>query len=219
MLVRKMRTYVEILLITAVAIGASGCSTSATEIQAPGAISSATDTRNDGTTDEETPEAEGRPQKEDGWTLFNCEGVIIAIPDEYIDRLIIRDERIEREDATVLLSVYERKSVEEYEKDGGERYKKGFMFSISRCTPALYELYRDPWIGGMELFAKDNDYYYGFVSGHDPWAGVYRQNDEMTGMDWYNEFTELLDIGPTIVDEIMARNNNLASWSDSDIIK
>ena len=145
--------------------------------------------------------------------LNDCSGLTIAIPNKYIDSMIIRNEKIERDDATVLISVYERRSVEDYEKDGGERFGMGGLFSILRFTQAQYDMFLNSPSDGMMIFARDNDYYYCYAFGTDPWAGAYRINNGMSEADWW-EFNSLLGMGDRIVADMITRNTGLTVYSE-----
>ena len=147
-------------------------------------------------------------------TLYNCDGLTVAIPSKYIDSLIIRNEITERDDGTVLISLYERKSVEDYEKDGGERFGMGCLFSIFRFTQAQHEMFLSTTGDGLMIFANDDDYYYCYAFGTDPWAGAYRHSNTMTDEDWW-EFNSLLRIGNKIVADMITRNSNLTIHSEA----
>ena len=57
----------------------------------------------------------------------------------------------------MLISVYERKSVGDYEKDGGERFGKGLLFSILKYTQAQHEMFLSTTSDGLMIFANDDD--------------------------------------------------------------
>jgi len=127
--------------------------------------------------------------------------------------LIVRTEPFKAYLGTPLVSVYERKSVEDYEKDGGERYEKGGIFTITRFSRADYEAYLCSAGDGMRMFARDDENFYCYVYGTDPWAGAYRRDGGYID-DWMSEFDELLCFGDLVVDDMIARNGmtEFDSW-------
>jgi len=143
-------------------------------------------------------------------TLYEKLGLTIAIPNEYIDQLLIFTNS---ESETNLISVYEKRSYEESMADHG--FKAGAMFSIARYTQAQYELVLSTDGSGKSFFARDDNYYYSWVQPTD--VQFYRSgNDNLdTGSDGWNAWIVLHKKRDEIGEDFIARNN-LTAYSDSE---
>ena len=95
-------------------------------------------------------------------TIYTVDGLRIPIPTEYLDRLEIRTEPYpDGDDPKILISVYEKKSIEDAARDFPDRQGNyGYLFSIARRSERLYE----DWIAheypGESVFARDGSIYY-----------------------------------------------------------
>ena len=87
-------------------------------------------------------------------TLYKRDGLSIAIPKEYVDRLLI--DPVDHDDERTLISAYQ-KTV--YDKYPG----MGLLFHIVRYTEAEYEQALSAVDTGLSFFGKDDTHYYGFA--------------------------------------------------------
>lgn len=97
----------------------------------------------------------------DNVTLYDCDGLSVAIPNEHIDQLIIQTAD-ELDDGMTLITVYEKASADAAAADGLDGDGFGLLFSIVRYEQAQYEQYLCGDSFGLFFFAKDGDKYYGF---------------------------------------------------------
>ncbi|NLT15790.1 MAG: M56 family metallopeptidase [Clostridiales bacterium] len=149
-------------------------------------------------------------------TLYDCSGLSVAIPNEYIQQLVvIADPESEAAEAGVLVSVYEKQSYEESRADYGEEGTAGFLFSIVRYTQAQYEQFLCSDGSGYSFFAKDNTYYYGWVTATD--VQFYRSGGQIrdTDSDEWKAWEALYEGCNAIKDDFIARNH-LTAYSDSE---
>ena len=193
--------------------GISGCArTSApapAESTAPVSAQAAVNTHEAVNTSDATP-----PSGEDV-TLYEKYGLTVAIPNAYIDRLVVVTEPAwELLEDTCLLSVYEKQSYEESLADYGEEAFAGFMFSIARYTRAQYEQFLSSDGSGQSFFAVDGTYYYGWFVATD--VQFYRSGGEINieSDDW-KSWIELCENSLGIRDDFIARNS-LTPYSDSE---
>lgn len=149
-------------------------------------------------------------------TLYEKYGLKIAIPNAYADKLLVFTEP-KWEDAanTTLISVFEKKSYEDGEVDIGEDSYMGFLFSIVRYTQAQYEQFLCSDGSGLNFFAKDAMYYYGWATATD--VQFYRSGSMTINTDSYdwkvwNELNENLTV---IKGDFIARNR-LTAYSDDE---
>lgn len=139
----------------------------------------------------------------------------VAIPNEYLDQLlIITEPEWELVDGTILISVYEKQSYEESQKDMGEDVHMGFLFSIARYTQKQYEQFLGSDGSGQSFFARDDTYYYGYFTATDV---QYYRSDGMivTESDDWKAWEELYRMGGLVTTDMIARNG-LTAYSDSE---
>jgi beta-lactamase regulating signal transducer with metallopeptidase domain len=142
-------------------------------------------------------------------TLYNCDGLTLAIPNEYADRLYFPESLRENE----LIQVYEKQSYEESRADwDGDAYA-GFLFSIVRYPPAQHEQYLSSDGSGLTFFAKDDSYYYGHGYATD--VQFYRSDIDIYNEDSFAPWTELTDAIDGILNDFVIRND-LTAYSDDE---
>ena len=159
--------------------------------------------------------ASGGNENEDT-TLYDCSGLSVAIPNEYIQQLVvIADPESEAAEAGVLISVYEKQSYEDSRADYGEEAAAGFLFSIARYTQAQYEQFLCSDGSGQSFFAKDDTYYYGWFTATD--VQFYRSGGQIrdTNSDEWKAWEALYEGCNAIKDDFTARNH-LTAYSDSE---
>lgn len=96
----------------------------------------------------------------DGMTVYDCGGLSAAIPEEYVDELIVYA-GAETGEENVLLKVYGRAATEAFAAaDLGENDDMGWLFSLVRWDQARYEEYLGEDGSGINVFAQDDTWYY-----------------------------------------------------------
>lgn len=150
-----------------------------------------------------TPKGASRSDKD--VTLYERGGVTIAIPNEYLDQLVIDPDEPRHENA--LISVYQKSSYEKYKG-------MGRLFSIVRYTEAQHEQFLGSDGSGQSFFAKSKEgsvadskatYYYGFFTPTDA------QSAEGQGDAWA---TLLSSVGDFVKSDFIERNNLIAHSDD-----
>jgi len=135
-------------------------------------------------------------------TLYEKFGLTVAIPNEYIDQLLI----ITNPDSDAnLISVYEKRS---YEDAHG-----GYIFSIVRYTKAQYEGFLTSDGSGKSFFAKDDSYYYGWFRATD--VQFYFTGSLDTESDEWKSWVELGEKCAEIRGDFIERNN-LTPYNDNE---
>jgi len=147
--------------------------------------------------------------------LFESGGLTVAIPKADLDSLTVLTDAAKADSEGLLISVYEKKSYEDAEADYGEGVTSGLLFSIVRYTQAQYEQFLCSDGSGLAFFAKDDTYYYGFLTPTD--VQFYRSG--MTNTDNTSEerkaFLALNERSTAIRDDF-AQRNRLEAYSDSE---
>lgn len=145
--------------------------------------------------------------------LFETGGLTVAIPNADLDSLIVLTDAAKADSEGLLISVYEKKSYEDSRADYGEDSAAGFLFSIVRRTRGGYEQFLSSDGSGLSFFAKDDTYYYGFLTPTD--VQFYRSG--MTSLDDSSDevkaFLALNERCTAIRDDFAARNR-LEAYSD-----
>lgn len=150
---------------------------------------------------------------QDSVTLFEKYGLTIAIPNAYIDRLLVfTDPEHEWYEGRSLISVYEKQSYEESRADYGGEGGGGYLFGICRYTRAQYEAFLSADGSGLSFFAKDGTYYYGHTFATD--VQFYRSGLESYEEDAFAPWTELSEQVDGILNDFISRNT-LTAYSDS----
>lgn len=149
----------------------------------------------------------------DAAVIYDCGGLHVAIPNEYIDQLIVQTgDEIDMDHA--LISVYEKKSVESAAADGIDSPGLGYLFSFVRFDRMQYEQFLCSDGSGLSFFAKDDDWYYGYVQATDVRyyrsGDVYMDKAERAAWDTLHD-----EMGPSVRDDFIVRND-LTTYSDDD---
>jgi beta-lactamase regulating signal transducer with metallopeptidase domain len=145
--------------------------------------------------------------------LYDCGGLTVAIPNEHLDRLIVRTGD-ELNDDTVLISVEEKASVEAAAADGLDDSGLGWLFSIVRYDLVRYERYLCADGSGLSFFAKDNEWYYGYHTASD--VRFYRSGDGYSDQAARAQWDLLNNqMGPSVRDDFVVRNH-LTPYSDTE---
>jgi|GEM_PF-876386 len=143
-------------------------------------------------------------------TIFECGGLEVAIPSEYIDKLIVYTDESDHE----LISVYERASAAAASADGYADMGFGWIFSIVRYDRIQFEKHLTSDGSGLFFFAKDDDWYYGLF--HPTDVRYYRSGgmtfDENERSEW-----EELDVMSVSVRYDFLERNNLTEYSEDEI--
>jgi len=147
-------------------------------------------------------------------TLYEKYGLTIAIPNEYIDQLVVfTDQDREYPEGTYLISVYEKRSYEESRAEYGEDSYAGYLFSIVRYTQAQYERFLGSDGSGQSFFARDDTYYYGWFIPTD--VQFYFAGSLDTDSDEWKAWVALNEKCKDIRSDFTARNH-LTPYSDSE---
>ena len=142
-----------------------------------------------------------------------ADGLSLAIPRDIADQLlIVYPDQPPEEDSRSLISVYEKESYEQSMEENG--FEMGYLFSVIRYTPVQYEqeyLASQGGFGGLDIFARDDDWYYGWGTATD--VQFYRTGGEIDtySQDW-KDWEALYDR----MDEIradFANRNGLTAYS------
>jgi hypothetical protein len=137
-------------------------------------------------------------------TLYSCDGLKIAIPNEYLGKLIIDAKPVVNNDIPIVLfTVHEKQSVEDVIKDMDPDSDMGWLFSIVRYTPEQHNKTIGEDNSGMSFFAKDDSYYYCNTTASD--VRLYREGGELTA-DVIAEWKVLNLMGVAVSNDIIARN-------------
>ena len=126
----------------------------------------------------------------DNVTQFPCDNLVIAIPNEYMDEVTVKNgEYIEGEDT--LISIY---------WNGLQNKEDGWLFSIKRYDQIQYEQHLEEGISGEVIFAKDAGWYYCYAKYAFPFG--YGGNSEAV-QRW--EFLHA-QLGLEVLGDFIARN-------------
>ena len=142
----------------------------------------------------------------EGWTAYDCGGVQIALPDEYLDQLdVVTDPAPSGvEGYTNLLTVREKASVEAAERDFGTSEDVGILFTFARMDQAAYDAFKEADGYGFDFFAQDGEDYYVRVTPSN--LQIYRgEAIDQESEDWKNWET-LLALGEPIQQDMIRRN-------------
>lgn len=149
------------------------------------------------------------------YTLYDCDGLTVAVPNEYIDQLIVRTGE-ELENGAALISVYEKASVEAAaadEIDDPIRGGLGWLFSLLRYDQEQYEQYLNGSHDGRSVFAQDGEWYYCYATATD--ARFYFGGGKLPIEEALAQWEMLNDqVCPSIRDDFIERNG-LTPYSDA----
>lgn len=190
------------LLISTVGCAKSDGSSSAASAGGSAASSSAADGESDG-----------------AWTVYDCGGVKIALPTQYIGQLTIQANAQPvdpDQNGSTLLSVSETASLEQSRADWGQDSGAGFLFSIQLLTEPEYEQYFAQDNSGRTVFATDGTNYYAYLTATD--VQFYRSGGQIdTQSDDWKTWEKLCEIGPQVQTDMISRNG-LTPCSDDTVL-
>ena len=169
-----------------------------------------------GETDSQEPVQTPPPQ--DGGedvTVYDCAGLEVALPNEYLDQLLVDTEFPDAEESwKPLISVYEKDSYEAAMEDFGGG--GGFLFGFLVMDQAAFEQHISSDGSGIEVFATDGERYYAYT--HPTDVQFYRSDAESVPdhPDW-PVWEKLCKLGPQVREDFLTRNN-LQSFSVQDFL-
>lgn len=153
--------------------------------------------------DQSTGDGAASPE---GWTAYDCGGVQIALPDEYLNQLdVVTDPAPSGvEGYTNLMTVREKASVEAAERDFGTSEDVGILFTFARMDQAAYDVFKEADGYGFDFFAQDGDTYYVRTTPNN--IQIYRgEAVDQESEDWKNWET-LLTLGEPVQQDMIRRN-------------
>nr|WP_325211575.1 hypothetical protein [uncultured Oscillibacter sp.] len=158
------------------------------------------------------------PPPQDGgedMTVYDCGGLDAALPNAYLDLLLVDTEFPDAEESwKPLISVYEKASyeaaMEEYGGGGG------FLFGFLVMDQAAFEQHISADGSGIDVFATDGERYYAYTYPTD--VQFYRSDAESIPdhPDW-PVWEKLCELGPLVKEDFLTRNN-LQSFSVQDFL-
>lgn len=150
------------------------------------------------------PEVPADP--DEGYTVYDCGELEIALPAEYLDQLIVdTDFPDAAESWKPLMSVYERASVEAAEAEWGDSMGTGFLFGFLAMDRAGYERLLCEDGSGIEVFAADGERYYAYTYPTD--VRFYRSGGRISteSQDW-RDWEVLNEMGLDVRADVVERN-------------
>ena len=164
-----------------------------------------------------TGKQEPPPAEEDGEdvTVYDCGGLQAALPNEYLDRLLVDTDFSGAEESwKPLISVYEKASYEAAMEDFGSG--GGFLFGFLVMDQAAFEQHISSDGSGIGVFATDGERYYAYTYPTD--VQFYRREAESVPdhPDW-PVWEKLCELGPQVREDFLTRNN-LQSFSVQDFL-
>ena len=151
---------------------------------------------------------------ENAMAVYNCGGIQIALPVEYLDQLIVKtgDGLCEPEEELpaypqTLMMVYEKASVDAAEADYGNADGIGFLWGFCVLDQVSFEQLLSSDGRGFQLFAKADELYYVYCF---PTDVQFHRNDLAAFTPDSQDFRDwetLNDLGPQVRDDIVERND------------
>ncbi len=129
--------------------------------------------------------------------IYTCDGLTVAIPKTHEDKLIV-----ELGDGKTLISVYERASIEAAAEHGITDASLGWIFSLVRYDQTNMENYFSQNHSGVQIFAKDKNWYYAYVTPTD--STYFPHESSGVGEAEWNLLNE--QFGPSVRDDFVSRN-------------
>ena len=166
----------------------------------------------------EAPDAGRDPLPPDGgedMTVYDCGGLSVALPTEYLDLLRVDTDFPDAEESwKPLISVYEKASYEAAMEDFGGG--GGFLFGFLAMDQAAFEQHISSDGSGIEVFATDGERYYAYTYPTD--VQFCRPDAESVPdhPDW-PVWEKLCKLGPQVREDFLTRNN-LQSFSVQDFL-
>ena len=169
-----------------------------------------------GETDSQEPVQTPPPQDSgEDVTVYDCAGLEVALPNEYLDQLLVDTEFPDAEESwKPLISVYEKDSYEAAMEDFGGG--GGLLFGFLAMDQAAFEQHISSDGSGIEVFATDGERYYAYTYPTD--VQFYRSDAESVPdhPDW-PVWEKLCELGPQVREDFLTRNN-LQSFSVQDFL-
>lgn len=158
------------------------------------------------------------PPSQDGGedvTVYDCGGLDAALPNEYLDLLLVDTDFPDAgEGWKPLISVYEKESYETAKEEYGGG--GGFLFGFLVMDQAAFEQHISSDGSGIDVFATDGERYYAYTYPTDVQfcrpGGVIDTESE----DW-KTWEKLNELGPLVREDFLTRNN-LQSFSVQDFL-
>lgn len=149
------------------------------------------------------PEVPADP--DEGYTVYDCGEIQVALPTEYLDLLMVdMDFSDAAESWKPLMSVYEEASWKAAEEAWGEGSGMGFLFGILAMDQAGYEQFLFSAPAGMEIIAQDGGRYYALTYPTD--VRFYRSGGiDMESEDW-KIWEDLCRMRETVPADVIRRN-------------
>ena len=148
-------------------------------------------------------------------TLYDCGGLEVALPNEYLDLLYVDTDFPDAEEGwKPLISVYEKASYEAATEDFGGG--GGFLFGFLVMDQAAFEQHISADGSGIDVFATDGERYYAYTYATD--VQFYRPGGEIDtqSADW-KLWEKLNETGPAVREDFLTRNS-LQSFSVQDFL-
>ena len=149
------------------------------------------------------------PPPQDGGedvTVYDCDGLEVALPNEYLDLLLVDTEFPDAQESwKPLISVYEKDSYEAAMEDFGGG--GGFLFGFLVMDQAAFEQHINADGDSARVFATDGERYYARTGPTD--VQFYRSGLSGSGLldhpDW-KTWEKLCELGPLVQDDFLSRN-------------
>nr|WP_325238693.1 hypothetical protein [uncultured Oscillibacter sp.] len=149
------------------------------------------------------------PPPQDGGedvTVYDCDGLEVALPNEYLDLLLVDTEFPDAQESwKPLISVYEKDSYEAAMEDFGGG--GGFLFGFLAMDQAAFEQHINADGDSARVFATDGERYYARTGPTD--VQFYRSGLSGSGLldhsDW-KTWEKLCELGPLVQDDFLSRN-------------
>lgn len=147
------------------------------------------------------------PPPQDGGedvTVYDCDGLDVALPNEYLDQLLVDTDFPDAEESwKPLISVYEKASYEAAMEDFGGG--GGFLFGFLVMDQASFEQHISSDGSGIDVFATDGERYYAYTYPTD--VQFYRSDAESIPdhPDW-PVWEKLNEIGSLVKEDFLTRN-------------
>lgn len=154
----------------------------------------------------EPAEPDAPPQDGDAGdeTIYDCGGLEIALPTEYLEQLYVETDFPDAEESwRPLISVYEKLSyetaMEEYGGGGG------FLFGLLVMDQAAFEQHISADGSGIDIFATDGERYFAYTYPTD--VQFCRPGGEIdTESEDWKTWEKLNEIGPLVREDFLTRN-------------
>lgn len=152
-----------------------------------------------------TPPASSTNQSDNEFTIYKYHDFSVAIPNQFLDQLIVNEGSPTRNGNEVIVTVHEKASVEAGKADGMED-GLGLLFNIVCFDRTEYEsiLADGMGVGGITFFAKNEDTYFAWGKATD--VQLYRDNGVLTDED-FETWVTLSEMSTVVQHEFISRNN------------